>query len=98
MALRIVWRNRLPLIRTERTPQRIISNEFGAVDAVAAPDLMTEIDAIVGVVEHGLVLNMTDLAPISSGDHISTAPSEAHGLVPALFPPRAPQTSGLCRR
>jgi ribose 5-phosphate isomerase len=52
------------LIRTERTLQRIISNEFGAVDAVTAPDLMTEIDAIVGVVEHGLVLdNTTDLAP-----------------------------------
>jgi hypothetical protein len=58
---------------------------------------MTEIDTIVLVVEHGLVLD-TELALISSGDHISTAPSEAHGLVPALFPPRAPQTSGLCRR
>jgi hypothetical protein len=64
MALTIVWRNRLPLIRTERTLQRIISNGFGAVDAVTAPDLMTEIDAIVGVVEHGPVLdNTTDLAP-----------------------------------
>jgi ribose 5-phosphate isomerase len=34
------------------------------------PDLIAEIDAIVGVVEHGLVLDMTDLAPISSGDHV----------------------------
>jgi hypothetical protein len=71
MALRIVWRNPLPLIRTELTPQRIISNEFGAAYAVTAVDLMTEIDAIVLVVEHGLVLD-TDLAPISRGDHIST--------------------------
>jgi hypothetical protein len=96
MALRIVWRNPLPLIRTERTPQRIISNEFGAAYAVTAADLMTEIDAIVLVVEHGLVLD-TDLALISSGDHILTAPSEAHGWVSALLPPRAPQTSGSCR-
>jgi hypothetical protein len=68
MALTIVWRNRLPLIRTERTLQRIISNEFGAVYAVTAPDFMTEIDATVLLVEHGLVLDTTDLAPISSGE------------------------------
>jgi hypothetical protein len=97
MALTIVWRNPLPLIRTELAPQRIISNKFGAAYAVTAADLMTEIDTIVLVVEHGLVLD-TELALISSGDHISTAPAEAHGLVPALLPPRAPQTSGLCRR
>jgi hypothetical protein len=59
MALRIVWRNPL---RTERAPQRIISNEFGATCAPTAPDLMTEIDATVLLVEHGLVLDMTDLA------------------------------------
>jgi hypothetical protein len=70
MALTIVWRNPLPLIRTERTLQRIISNELGAVDGVTAPDLMTEIDAIVGVVEHGLVLDMTGSVPISSGEQI----------------------------
>lgn len=32
--------------------------------------IATEIDAIVGVVEHGLFLDMTDLAFISSGDQI----------------------------
>jgi ribose 5-phosphate isomerase A len=32
--------------------------------------IATEIDAIVGVVEHGLFLDMTDLALISSGDQI----------------------------
>jgi hypothetical protein len=70
MALTIIWRNRLPLIRTERTLQRIISHESGAVYPITDPDLIAEIDAIVGVVEHGLVLDMTDLAPISSGDHV----------------------------
>jgi ribose 5-phosphate isomerase len=40
------------------------------VYAVTAPDLVTAIDAIVGVVEHGLFLDMTDLALISSGDQI----------------------------
>ena len=45
-------------------------NEFGAVDAVTAPDLMTEIDAAVLLVEHGLVPDTTDLAPISSGDQV----------------------------
>jgi len=84
MALTIVWRNPLPLIRTELAPQRIITNEFGAAYAVTAADLMTAIDTIVLVVEHGLVLD-TDLALISSGDHISTAPSEAHGLVLPFF-------------
>jgi hypothetical protein len=76
MALRIVWRNPMPLIRTERTPQRIISDELGATCAVTAPDLMTEIDATVLLVEHGLVLDMTDLA--------LTSPR----LWPLLFPRR----------
>jgi ribose 5-phosphate isomerase len=70
MALTIVWRNPLPLIRTERTLQRIIRHEFGAVDGVTAPDLMTELDAIVGIVEHGLILDMTESALISSGEQI----------------------------
>ena len=97
MALTIVWRNPLPLIRAELAPQRIITNEVGEAYAVTAADLMTAIDTIVLVVEHGLLLD-TDLTLISSSDHISTAPSEAHGLVPALLPPRAPQTRGPCRR
>jgi hypothetical protein len=70
MALTIVWRNPLPLIRTERTLQRDISHKFGAVDGVTAPDLMTELDAIVGIVEHGLVLDMTQSALISSGEQL----------------------------
>jgi hypothetical protein len=70
MALTIIWRNPLPLISTELTPRRIITNELGAVYAVTAPDLVTAIDAIVGVVEHGLFLDMTDLALIRSGDQI----------------------------
>jgi hypothetical protein len=69
MALTI-WGNPLPLIGTARTLQRNISHEFGAVDGVTAPDLMTELDVIVGVVEHGLVLDTTDLALISSGDQL----------------------------
>jgi hypothetical protein len=70
MTLTIVWRNPLPLSRTERTLQQHISSWSGAVYPITDPDLMAEIDAIVGVVEHGLVLDMTDLAPISSGDHV----------------------------
>jgi hypothetical protein len=70
MALRIVWRNPLPLIRTERTLQQDISSWSGAVYAITDPDLMAEIDAIVSVVEHGLVLDMTGLALTGSSDHI----------------------------
>jgi hypothetical protein len=86
MVLTLVWRNLRPLIRTERTPQRIISNEFAATSLVTAPDLMTEIDAIVLPVEHGLVLNMTDLA--------LTCPR----LWPLRLQPRGSHTSGSCRR
>lgn len=46
MALTIVWRNPLPLIGTERTLQRISSDECGAVYAVRAPDLMKEFEMI----------------------------------------------------
>jgi ribose 5-phosphate isomerase A len=42
-----------------------IGLQIGSPHAIAA-----EIDAIVGVVEHGLFLDMTDLALISSGDQI----------------------------
>jgi ribose 5-phosphate isomerase len=58
------------LIRTEQAPQQHFSSWSGAVYPITDPDLIAEIDAIVGVVEHGLVLDMTDLAPISSGDHV----------------------------
>jgi hypothetical protein len=82
MALRIVWRHPLPLIRTERTLQRIISNEAGATCAVTAHDLMTEMDATVLLIEHGLVLDMTDLA--------LTSPR----LWSLLRPPRRSHTGG----
>jgi hypothetical protein len=39
MALKMVWRNPLPPKRTERTLQRIRSDQFGAVYAVTGPDL-----------------------------------------------------------
>ena len=63
MALTLAWRKLRPLIRAERTPQRTVSNEFAARSLVTTPDLTTEeIDAIVLLVEHGVVLDMTDLA------------------------------------
>jgi hypothetical protein len=48
MALRIVWRNPFSLARFSRTLERIISNEFGAVYAVTAPDLTQEFEVIPG--------------------------------------------------
>jgi hypothetical protein len=48
MALEIVWQNPLPLIGTERILQRISSDQFGAVYAVAAPDLTQEFEVIRG--------------------------------------------------
>jgi hypothetical protein len=50
MALTIVWRNPLPLVRFTRTLQRILSNEFGAVYAVTGPDLTQEFEVIPGEV------------------------------------------------
>jgi hypothetical protein len=38
------------LVGFTRTPQRIISNEFGAVYAVTAPDLMKEFEVLLGEV------------------------------------------------
>jgi hypothetical protein len=48
MALEIVWQNPLPFIGTERTLQRISSDQFGAVYAVTAPDLTQEFEVILG--------------------------------------------------
>lgn len=48
MALAIVWRNPVPLIKTKRTLQRISRNQFGAVYAVTNPDLMQEFELILG--------------------------------------------------
>ena len=46
MDLEIVWRNPLPLVRTKRTLQRIRKDQFGAVYAVATPDLTQEYEVI----------------------------------------------------
>jgi hypothetical protein len=48
MELKIVWRNPLPLIRTKRTLQRIRSDQFGAVYAVSALNLMQEFELLQG--------------------------------------------------
>jgi hypothetical protein len=48
MALTIVWRNPLPLVRFTRTLQLIISNELGAVYEVTATDLTQEFELIPG--------------------------------------------------
>jgi hypothetical protein len=50
MALTIVWRNPVPLVRFQRTLQRILSNELGAVYAVTAPDLTQKFEVIPGEV------------------------------------------------
>jgi hypothetical protein len=50
MALNIVRRNPLPLIRMERTLERIRSDQFGAVYAVTAAGLTLEFEVIVGEV------------------------------------------------
>jgi hypothetical protein len=44
MALTIVWRNPLPLVRFTGTPQQIISDELCAVYEVTAPDLTQEFE------------------------------------------------------
>ncbi len=46
MALKIVWRNPLLLIRTTRTLQRIRSDQFGALYTVANPDLTQQFELI----------------------------------------------------
>ena len=50
MALTIVYRNPLPLVRFKRTLRLIISNELGAVYVVTAPDLTQELEVIPGEV------------------------------------------------
>jgi hypothetical protein len=50
MALQIIWRNPVPLVRFNRTLQRIISNKLGTVYAVTAPDLMQAFELIPGEV------------------------------------------------
>ena len=48
MRLEIVWRNPLPLARTEHKVQRIKSDQFGAVYAVTNPDFTEEFELILG--------------------------------------------------
>jgi hypothetical protein len=50
MALTIVWRNPLPLVRFTRTLELIISNELGAVYAVTTPDITQQFEVIPGEV------------------------------------------------
>jgi hypothetical protein len=46
MALAIVWRNPVPLIRTKRTLQRIRSGQFGIVYAVTYPNLSQQFELL----------------------------------------------------
>jgi hypothetical protein len=46
MEIKIVWRNRLPIIRTKRTLQRIRRDQFGAVYAVSSLDLRQEFEVL----------------------------------------------------
>jgi hypothetical protein len=81
MALRIVWRNPLPSIRTNERG-RIMSNEFRATSPVTASDPMTEMDLAVLLVDHGLGVDSTTLALTSPW------------LWPLVLPPLQSHTSG----
>jgi hypothetical protein len=48
MELKIVWRNPLPLMRAKRTLQRIRRDQFGAVYAVSALNLVQEFEVLQG--------------------------------------------------
>ena len=48
MALKVVWKNPLPLIRTKPTLQRISSDQYGAVYAVTAQDFTREFEVLPG--------------------------------------------------
>jgi hypothetical protein len=50
MALKIVWRNSLPLIRTKRTLLRIRSDRFGTLYAVTTPDLTQQFELVLSEV------------------------------------------------
>ena len=50
MALKVVWKNPLPLIRTNPTLQRISSDQCGAVYAATAQDFTREFEVILGEV------------------------------------------------
>lgn len=48
MALEIVWRNPLPLSRTERHVEQLLLDEFGAVYLVTHPDQKVSFELILG--------------------------------------------------
>jgi hypothetical protein len=50
MALKVVWKNPLPLIRTKPTLERISSDQFGTVYAVTAQDFRREFEVLPGEV------------------------------------------------
>jgi hypothetical protein len=50
VALKVVWKNPLPLIRTKPTLQRISSDQYGAVYAVTAQDFTREFEVLPGEV------------------------------------------------
>jgi hypothetical protein len=48
VALKVVWKNPLPLIRTKPALQRISSDQFGAAYAVTAQDFTREFEVLQG--------------------------------------------------
>jgi hypothetical protein len=48
MELKVVWRNPLPVIKDKRTLQRIRRDQFGAMYAVSALNLMQEFEVLQG--------------------------------------------------
>ena len=50
MAVKVVWKNLLLLIRTKPTLQRISCDQFGEVYAVTAQDFTREFEVILGEV------------------------------------------------
>ena len=50
MALKVVWKNPLPLIKTKPTLQRISSDQCGAVYAVTVQDFTREFEVLSGEV------------------------------------------------
>ena len=50
MALKVAWKNPLPLIRTKPTLRKIGSDQFGAVHAVNAQDYTREFEVLPGEV------------------------------------------------
>jgi hypothetical protein len=50
VALKVVWKNPLPLIKTKPRLQRISSDQYGAVYAVTAQDFTREFEVLPGEV------------------------------------------------